>query len=121
MLRKPRFLFLACAVVLASSAWGAEPTAGFTALFNGRDLAGWRGRPHFDPAKEAEGTPEERAQRQADWNADMAAHWKVENGVIVSDGNARAASAALRIRSRSRPATSMASDAGGREYPSGDA
>lgn len=86
MLPKPPFVFLACAVVLASSAWGAEPTAGFTALFNGRDLAGWRGRPHFDPAKEAEGTPEERAQRQADWNADMAAHWKVENGVIVSDG-----------------------------------
>ena len=38
--------------------------AGGTALFNGRDLAGWRGRPHFDPAKEAEGTAAERAQRQ---------------------------------------------------------
>ncbi len=60
--------------------------AGWTALFNGRDLAGWRGRPHFDPAKEAEGTPEERAKRQADWDADMRRHWTVENGLIVSDG-----------------------------------
>lgn len=68
------------------SAAASEPPAGFTALFNGRDLAGWRGRPHLDPLKEAEGTPEERARRQVEWNADMAAHWKVEDGVIVSDG-----------------------------------
>jgi len=60
--------------------------AGFTALFNGGDLAGWRGRPHVDPRKEAEGTAEERAARQQGWNADLAAHWKVENGVIVNDG-----------------------------------
>ena len=64
----------------------AEPPAGFTSLFNGKDLSGWRGRPHLDPRKEAEGTPEERAAKQAEWNADMAAHWKVENGVIVNDG-----------------------------------
>jgi hypothetical protein len=61
--------------------------AGWTALFNGRDLAGWRGRPHFDPAKEAEGTAAEREQRQADWDADMAKHWSVQDGVIVSDGH----------------------------------
>jgi hypothetical protein len=65
----------------------AVAPAGWTALFNGRDLAGWRGRPHFDPVKEAEGTPEERAKRQAEWDADMATHWTVENGVIVSDGH----------------------------------
>ena len=65
----------------------AEPPSGWTALFNGRDLAGWRGRPHFDPVKEAEGTPEERAARQAEWDADMAKHWSVQEGVIVSDGH----------------------------------
>jgi hypothetical protein len=65
----------------------AVAPAGWTALFNGRDLAGWRGRPHFDPVKEAQGTPEERAKRQADWDADMAAHWSVKDGVIVSDGH----------------------------------
>jgi len=69
-----------------TKAMAAEPTAGFTPLFNGRDLAGWRGRPHLDPAKEAEGTPEERSLRQAAWDADMAEHWKVDNGVIINDG-----------------------------------
>jgi len=82
-------IVLALAVVAAAPARAQSPAAapaGFTALFNGTDLAGWRGRPHFDPRKEAEGTPEERATRQGEWNADMAAHWKVENGVIVNDG-----------------------------------
>ncbi|MFZ4733428.1 MAG: family 16 glycoside hydrolase [Pirellulales bacterium] len=61
--------------------------SGFTPLFNGVDLAGWRGRPHFDPAAEAALSPEERAAKQTEWNADMAAHWKVEGGEIVSDGH----------------------------------
>lgn len=79
---------LLCAGALAAG-WSraAEVPAGFVELFNGRDLAGWRGRPHFDPAKESEGTPEERAARQAGWDADMRQHWKVEGGVIVSDGH----------------------------------
>jgi hypothetical protein len=75
-------LFLATIATVA----GAEPPAGFTPLFNGTDFSGWRGRPHFDPAREAEGTPEKRAKRQAEWDADLAVHWKVENGVIVNDG-----------------------------------
>ena len=87
---------VACLVATTVSVVVAQPEvpptpavapAGWTALFNGRDLAGWRGRPHFDPVKEAEGTPEERAKRQAEWDADMATHWTVENGVIVSDGH----------------------------------
>ncbi|MFM9010669.1 MAG: DUF1080 domain-containing protein [Planctomycetota bacterium] len=86
-----RTILLAIGLALiATVATAAQPEvmpAGWTALFNGRDLAGWRGRPHFDPAKEAEGTPEERVTRQAEWNADMAAHWSVKDGVIVSDGH----------------------------------
>jgi hypothetical protein len=42
--------------------WGRPPpapTAGFTALFNGRDLTGWLGMPHFDPYK---------AARQSRWS-----------------------------------------------------
>jgi len=65
----------------------APASAGWTRLFNARDLSGWRGRPHLDPMKEASGTPEERAMRQAEWDADMARHWSVQDGVIVSDGN----------------------------------
>jgi hypothetical protein len=67
--------------------WSAKPPEGFTSLFNGTDLAGWRGRPHLDPRKEAEGNPEERSKRQQEWNADMASHWTVQEGVIVSDGH----------------------------------
>ena len=68
------------------TAGGTPPPEGFVPLFNGKDLAGWRGRPHFDPRKEIEGTPEERQARQEKWDADLASHWRVEGGVIVSDG-----------------------------------
>jgi hypothetical protein len=44
------------------------PPSGFTALFNGKDLTGWRGRPGgggvFSPYVEAKSTPEERAAKQ---------------------------------------------------------
>ena len=61
--------------------------AGFRPLFDGESLAGWRGRPHFDPAAEAALEPEERSAKQAEWDEDMRAHWKVEGGEIVSDGH----------------------------------
>ncbi|NCY02095.1 MAG: DUF1080 domain-containing protein [Planctomycetia bacterium] len=77
---------LALALACGSSAVTAAPS-GFTALFNGRDLAGWRGRPHLDPAKEAEAAAADRESRQRQWNDDLAAHWKVEGGEIVSDGH----------------------------------
>jgi len=63
-----------------------EPPAGFRSLFNGQDLSGWRGRPHLDPRQEVAGTPAERQTRQATWDADLATHWHVADGVIVSDG-----------------------------------
>ena len=61
--------------------------AGFTPLFNGSDLSGWRGRPHFDPAAEAALDPEERTAKRAEWDADLHQHWRVEGGEIVSDGH----------------------------------
>jgi hypothetical protein len=66
--------------------------AGFTVLFNGKDLSGWRGRPGgggvFSPYIEAKFTAEERAAKQAEWNADRDAHWRVDaaTGELVSDG-----------------------------------
>ncbi|MEM7311678.1 MAG: DUF1080 domain-containing protein [Planctomycetota bacterium] len=59
----------------------------FTSLFDGESLEGWRGRPHFDPRKEAAFSDEERAKKQAEWDADMAKHWSVADGEIVSDGH----------------------------------
>ena len=79
-------LLACCLVDRCLAVPAAAPPAGFRPLFNGQDLSGWRGRPHLDPEQEAEGTPEERAKRQAEWDADLASHWRVENGVIVNDG-----------------------------------
>jgi Domain of Unknown Function (DUF1080) len=62
---------------------------GFTRLFDGKDLTGWRGRqPNFNPVDEAKFTNEERAAKQAEWNTARDAHWKVDpaKGEIVSDG-----------------------------------
>ena len=77
---------LATLVGIGSAAADAPP-AGFTPLCNGQDLSGWRGRPHLDPRQDAEGSAAERAERQRGWDDDLAAHWKVEEGIIVNDGS----------------------------------
>jgi len=79
-------------VIVHAQATKPAPPPGFTAIFNGKDLSGWRGRPGgggvFSPYVEAKFTPEERATKQAEWNADRDAHWRVDTakGEIVSDG-----------------------------------
>ncbi|MBS1857974.1 MAG: DUF1080 domain-containing protein [Acidobacteria bacterium] len=76
----------------AAQAVDPAPPAGFTSLFNGKDLLGWRGRPGsggvFSPYVEAAFTPEERAAKQAEWNADRDLHWRADpaKGELVSDG-----------------------------------
>ena len=66
---------------------GVVPPAGFTTLFNGKDLTGWRGRPHLDPRTEASWDDATRKTQQAAWDAEVAKHWKVEKGEIVNDGH----------------------------------
>jgi hypothetical protein len=56
----PRFLIPL--LLLAATTFAADVPEGFTALIVGRDLAGWQ-----DPAT-------------------AAAHWKVENGELINDG-----------------------------------
>jgi len=97
-----RTTMMASAVVLLAAGLSvsllAQPKApaapaGFTSLFNGKDLSGWRGRPGgggvFSPYVEAKFTPEERAAKQAEWNADRDKHWSVDaaTGELVSDGH----------------------------------
>ena len=62
LLRRP-LLVVASLLLLVAPARADEPPAGFTALFNGRDLAGWRGRPQLDPRKEADTPAEERSRK----------------------------------------------------------
>ena len=70
----------------------AAPPPGFTALFNGKDLTGWKGllaSPNDNPIRRAKLAPDQLAQAQAAADADMRAHWSVKEGVIVFDGKGR--------------------------------
>jgi hypothetical protein len=64
-----------------------KPPKGFTALFNGKDLTGWHGMPHFDPYKLAAMPEAERKAQIEQWTEDAKKHWTVENGELVNDGN----------------------------------
>ena len=62
-----------------------SPPDGFTALFNGTDLAGWKGLVANPPARAAM-DPSQLAAEQAKADERMRAHWKVEGGALVFDG-----------------------------------
>jgi hypothetical protein len=61
------------------------PPAGFVALFNGQDLAGWKGLV-ADPKKRAAMSKEELATAQEAADQKMRDHWKVVDGQLVYDG-----------------------------------
>ncbi|MCR9118912.1 MAG: DUF1080 domain-containing protein [bacterium] len=67
------------------------PPEGFKALFNGKDLTGWKGLvgKRGSPIERAAMSPEELeiAQKKADEEAKK--HWQVIDGVIVFDGKGR--------------------------------
>jgi HEAT repeat protein len=59
--------------------------AGFTPLFNGKDLSGWKGLV-ADPPKRAAMSAAELKKAQVAADADMRAHWRVLDGVLAFDG-----------------------------------
>lgn len=61
------------------------PPEGFTALFNGKDLAGWKGLV-ANPKERAKMTPEDLAKAQVTADEKMKAHWSAKDGVLVFDG-----------------------------------
>ena len=66
-----------------------QAPSGFTALFDGKDLSGWRGRQGtYSPHAEALLTKDELAAKQVQWNSERDLHWRVDTvkGEIVSDG-----------------------------------
>lgn len=85
-MKRVSFLF-AVLCVISSMAVAADntPPEGFTALFNGTDLTGWKGLV-ADPPSRAKMTPEQLASAQAEADKLMRDHWKVEDGVLVFDG-----------------------------------
>src|SRR6478672_9228870 len=69
-------------IVLAAlflAAWprtaAAEAPAGFTPIFNGKDLSGWHGMPHFDPYKLAAMDEAGRKALLEKWTEEAKQHW----------------------------------------------
>jgi hypothetical protein len=79
-------LSLATSPGLERAAQGPRPPKGFVALFNGKDLSGWHGMPHFSPYKLDKMSEAERQKSIAAWTADARKHWKVEGGELINDG-----------------------------------
>jgi hypothetical protein len=57
---------------------------GFTALFNGKDLDGWQAAIDVRKREKLSGEALDKEQKAA--NDKALPHWKVENGVLVNDG-----------------------------------
>ena len=97
----PLLLVALTGSIVSGSALAADnvPPAGFTALFDGRQISGWFGWGTRDPrdliAMPPEAVAEYKKQSLAGGtdakgkaHADhVNAHWKVENGELVNDGN----------------------------------
>lgn len=85
---------LLVALLLPGQLSATPPPAGFTALFNGHDLTGWRGGSTFDHRKLLALPAAERAAKIAGWTRSLTErktpadlpHWRVEGGELVNDG-----------------------------------
>jgi len=87
IMHSTRLLFLTAALAGATTSTRAlTPPAGFIALFNGQDLAGWRGGDTFDHRKLLDLPADQRAAKIEAWNQTMRAHWRVEGDELVNDG-----------------------------------
>jgi len=65
----------------------AKPPQGFSLLFNGQNLDGWRGQPEVDPRKFSTWEKNTLREKQEEWDKDAKQHWSVEEGVLVNDGH----------------------------------
>lgn len=84
------FAPLLCAAGLALAA-DPTPPAGFTPLFNGKDLTGWYGwaihAKGGTPTDLPRLWPNEVKAKVDAWTADAKKHWSVQNGELVNDGH----------------------------------
>jgi hypothetical protein len=63
-----------------------HPPHGYVALFDGKDLKGWKGLV-ADPEKRAQMTPEQLAASQQQADQKMREHWSAVDGVLTYDGH----------------------------------
>lgn len=78
-------VFAVSALAPVAMAADNTPPPGFVALFNGKDLSGWKGLV-ADPKKRAAMKPEELAEAQKKADESMRAHWKVVDNALEFDG-----------------------------------
>ncbi len=85
-------ILLACSIALLgaapeSPATANVPPAGFSALWNGKNLDGWWGADTEDPQKYL-ALPEAEFKKKHDASrADILKHWSVVDGKLVNDGH----------------------------------
>jgi hypothetical protein len=80
-------VFVLTSMVCVAVTRAETPPAGFTPVFNGKDLSGWHGEATMDPVKRAALPAEELAKKQAAEQEDALKHWRVDaNGDLVNDG-----------------------------------
>ena len=85
----PGHLALPVVLALAAAAGAAEPRppAGFTPLFNGKNLEGWHGmKGDFNPYTLNAMEASKKTEQIAKWTEDAKKHWSVENGELVNPG-----------------------------------
>src|SRR3954464_944054 len=83
------FLLQALIELTASTILGQEnnrPPKGFVALFNGNDIDSWSGATTRDPREIAALSPSDHSAYLAKMKRDITRHWRVADGVLVSDG-----------------------------------
>ena len=83
-----RWIFLPLLLIVGSVAQGQQVALepGFQSLFNGEDLSGWYAIKTYNPREFAKKSPEERTQIIEKAKSKTSEFWRVEDGVIVNDG-----------------------------------
>jgi len=82
----PVSLLLVASLVTSSfAATGVDAPSGFTPIFNGRNLTGWKGLV-ANPKARSSMSKDDLAKAQKKADELMRAHWKVVDGVLEFDG-----------------------------------
>jgi 3-keto-disaccharide hydrolase len=74
------FIFLA----MCLTGCGVQPPAGYTSLFNGRNLNNWQGL--VEPPARAKLSPADLATTQAAADQRMRDHWRIKDHTLIFDG-----------------------------------
>jgi hypothetical protein len=79
-------IFLPCLFLATSCVFAGKPPAGFSQIFNGKDLSGWWGLKTEDPAKWMSLSSEELKKKKQASIKDIKQHWTVKEGILINDG-----------------------------------